>query len=323
MRLPRQGPSGPAPRRILRARAALIAGAFAAAGIATGCEREEPRLPVALTESPAAPETARTPDSSRALRVAVASVLTPPGTLLHYGRLVEYLGESLGVPTEMIQRPNYAETNELMRVRHCQIAFMCNYAFLRAQREFGAEMVAAPIIAGRPDYQAYVIVNRDSPVRSMADLRGRRFAFADPLCNAGWLFPRYRLRQLGLSPDGYFGGEVFTYDYARSIQAVASGLADAAGVEGPLYDWLTSQHDPDALRTRILERSAPFGNPPVVVHPGLGDDLRKRIRGFFLSLHESERGRLLLSGIMVDRFQEPDAGIYVSITHMEETLERP
>ncbi len=303
-------------------RGLLLAGVVATLA-ATGCDREPARPRVRLTDE-AAPSGAALPAGSpRVVRIGVASILTPQSTLLHYRRLIEYLGERLGVTTEMVQRPNYAEMNELMRNRYCLIGLLCNYAFVRAERDFGAEMLAVPVIDGRTDYQAYIIVARDSPYHSLEDLEGRRFAFADPLCNAGWLFPRYRLKQLGRAPDGFFGTDVFTYDYERSIHAVANGLVDAAGVEGPLYDSLASQRDPDALRTRIVDRSAPFGNPPVAVHPALDAEFRRRVREFFLTLQDSEQGRAVLSGILVERFVSPDLGLYVPVRRMAEALDQP
>ena len=285
-----------------------------------GCDREPPRKTVRLTvESGSSPSPAAAP---AVLRVGVGSVLSPRSTLRHYRDLIENLGERLDVPTEMVLRPNYSEMNELLRQRYCMVGLLCDYAFVRAERDFGVEILAAPQVAGEATYRAYIIVGRDSPFRSLGDLAGKRFAYADPLCNAGWLYPIHRLRSLGDPARTFFIGDIFTYDYEESIRAVAEGLVDAAGVESPLYDSLTAQGNPTALRTRIVDRSLPFGTPPVVVHPDLDPKLRARVQEFFLALDRDERGRRLLEAIAVDRFVVPQKGPYTPVFAMAEALEQ-
>jgi len=300
-----------------------IAPVLALALAAAGCGHEPPRQRVALTEEPSLPSPAAVGGRDEVLRLGVASVLSPAASLRHYGELAEYLGEKLGMAAQIVRRPNYAEMNELLRQRYCTLGFFCNYAFVRAQREFGAELLATPVVGGEVHYQAYVIAARDGSVRSFLDLAGRRFAFADPMCTAGWLYPSYRSLELHSDARRFFDKEFFTYSYENSIRAVAEGAADGAGVEAPLYDSLLAEGNPAALKTRIVDRSPPLGTPPVVVHPRLDPVLRAKLRDLLLTLHENERGREILGRIWVDRFVEPDPELYAPIRKMAEAVERP
>jgi phosphonate transport system substrate-binding protein len=307
----------------MRAMGKTVLAAVVLSVAVTGCEREPPRQHVRLTAEPGdgtAPATAAAP---AVLRVGVASVLSPRETLRYYRDLIDYMGERLGMPTEMLQRSSYAEMNELLRRRYCHVALICNYAYVRAHREFAAELLAMPQINNQQTYRGYVIVARDSPVESLEQLAGKRFAYSDPMCNAGWLYPAWRLKQLGHNPRAFFGSEMLTYSYENSIYAVAEALADAAGVESPLYDWMIARKNPAVLNTRILERSPPFGTPPVVAHPLLDSQLRARVREFFLTLHDTERGRELLGKIMLDRFVEPDPKLYAPVFKMAEAVQAP
>lgn len=288
-----------------------------------GCGHDPPRQRVRLTDDTGKDPPLRRGADTRVLRIGVASVLSSPSSLPHYKELIAELGERLGVATEMVQRPSYAEMNELLRQRYCSAGFLCNYAFLRAQREFGAEMLAAPIVNGLPTYRAYIIVSRDGPFRSVADLSARRFAFADPMCNAGRLYPLHRAMQVAGTTTGFFAGEIFTYSYADSIRAVAEGAVDGAGVEAPLYDDLIARGDRVALRTRIVDRSPPFGTPPVVVHPQMDNELKGRLRELLLGLHRDGDGRQLLARIGIDRFVEPDPANYEGVRAMAEGLAHP
>lgn len=307
----------------MRAMAQATLAAVALGLAVAGCEREPPRQQVRLIAEAGSGGQTNATNGPAVLRVGVASVLSPRESLRYYRELIDYMGERLGVLTEMVQRPSYAEMNELLRHRYCHVALVCNYAFTRAHREFAAALLAIPQINNQVTYRGYVIVGRDSPIQSLEQLAGKRFAYSDPMCNAGWLYPAYRLKQLGHNPRAFFGSEMFTYNYENSIYAVAEALADAAGVESPLYDWMIAQKNPAALKTRILDRSPPFGTPPVVAHPQMDSQLRARVREFFLTLHETERGREILGKIMVDRFVEPDPKLYAPVFDMAAAVETP
>src|SRR3990172_1693725 len=58
------------------------------------------------------------------LRVAVAAVISPKETLKSYDALLDYMGKRLGRPGELVQRQTYAETNDLVRSAHLDVAFV-------------------------------------------------------------------------------------------------------------------------------------------------------------------------------------------------------
>jgi phosphonate transport system substrate-binding protein len=136
------------------------------------------------------------------------------------------------------------------------------------------------------------------------------------------LYPAYRFQQLGPGARP-FRNQVFTPTFESAVHAVADGDADLAGVDGPAYDRLVAAGDSAALRTKIVDRSPHFGTPPVVVHPQLDPDLRQKVRHFFLTLHESARGREILARIDVDRFIDADATLYAPLRDFAEAVERP
>jgi len=65
--------------------------------------------------------------------------------------------------------------------------------------------LVAPLVYDEPVYYSYVIVPRDSPVQPFEELRGKRYAFSDPLSNSGHLVPRYILAEIGELPHGSSG----------------------------------------------------------------------------------------------------------------------
>lgn len=255
------------------------------------------------------------------LRMAVAPVISPRETFAsHYGDLLGYLGERLGMPVELIQGKTYAEINDLVRAGDVTLALVCTNPYLQGQEDFGMELLVAPEVNGKTEYYSYLIARRDSDIDSLEDLRGRTFAFSDPLSNSGRLVPLYQLALMGETPESFFSRYIFTYAHDNSIKAVAQGLVDAAAVDSLVYDYWATIGSEYVTKTKIVERWGPFGINPVVVSPGLDPTLKGRLRQTLLTMHQDPRGKLILQKLHIDRFIIPDESIYDSVRAMRSYL---
>ncbi|MBI3361933.1 MAG: PhnD/SsuA/transferrin family substrate-binding protein, partial [Chloroflexi bacterium] len=108
----------------------------------------------------------------------------------------------------------------------------------------------------------------------------------------------------------------FTYSHDNSIRAVASKLVDGAAVDSLVYEALLASNDNLRTQTRILEKSPPFGMPPVVVHPALNADLKAQLRAALLQMDADAQGRAALAPLRIDRFVIVDDRAYDSIRDM-------
>jgi phosphonate transport system substrate-binding protein len=250
------------------------------------------------------------------LRVAVAAVISPRATLESYQPMMNYLSNRLDRPVELIQRGTYAETNDLVRSGEVDLAFVCGGAFVEGERDFGMELLVAPRVKDQTVYYSYIIVPSDSSAQIIEDLRGKTFAFSDPLSNSGHLAPIWRLSQIGETEDTFFNKTIFTYSHDNSIQAVADRLVDGAAVDSLVYDYLHDQGSPLADRVQIIERLGPYGIPPVVVHPDIDPELRTTLRTILLDMHQDSQGEETLNRLNIDRFVELDLHAYDSLREM-------
>jgi phosphonate transport system substrate-binding protein len=168
--------------------------------------------------------------------------------------------------------------------------------------EFGMELLVVPEVNGETVYYSYIIVPAESSIGSLEDLKGKTFAFSDPLSNSGRLAPTYTLHQMGETPDSFFEKYIFTYSHDKSIRAVAEKIVHGAAVDSLVYNYIMVNEPPIGAKTKIIRQSSPFGIPPVVVHPMLDQEIKARLRGLFLNMEQDEAGREILNGIMIDRF---------------------
>ena len=153
---------------------------------------------VDLSKRTALPETIAAAHPS--LKMAVAAILSPQGTVESYRELADYLGDALARPVELVQRRTYAEVNTLVAEHSVELAFVCTSAYLDGAAAQEMELLVAPEIDGQSVYSSQLIVPANSAAQTLSDLRGKTFAFTDPMSLTGRVYPTSLVRQMGQEP---------------------------------------------------------------------------------------------------------------------------
>jgi len=237
------------------------------------------------------------------IRVAIAPVISPIKSFEVYESLVDYIGEKLNRTPIFLQRRTYAEVNDLVRFRQCDLAFVCTYAYVRGADEFGMELLAAPRVDGKLQYNSYIIVPKGSRADSLGDLEGRSFASADLMSTTGWLWPMLWLKENAKAPESFFSEHIITGSHDNSIFAVASGTVGGAAVDSIVYDQAVNDDPELGKKVKIIQTSPPFGMPPFVVPKQIDPALKESLLNILLNMHEDEQGREILANLKIDRFE--------------------
>lgn len=242
------------------------------------------------------------------LRFAIALTTSPQEGLRLYGELAEQLERMVGRPVHLMLRRTFSEVNDLVRSRQAEVVTLCHAGFLQGRADFGLEALAIPVVSGLTSYPSYFVVSAGSDVRSVTELSGRIFAFSQPPC-----LPDGRFLPMGPGKGderqaGFFRQSLRIHSHDRAIQAVAEGLVEGALVDGLVYERTARNYPGEAGKTRVIARTAPYGNPPIAVHPRLDPLLKEALRAGLLTLHEGETGRALLDRLGIDRFITPPSG---------------
>src|ERR687892_340294 len=119
-----------------------------------------------------------------------------PSVLPVYETVTREVGRRLGIDTELVVETSY----ESCERDENEVCFVCSLPYVMFERRGLdlAEPVAAPVVQGeryrgRPIYFSDVIVRRDGRFESLLDLRGRSWAYNEPLSWSGYGITRYHL----------------------------------------------------------------------------------------------------------------------------------
>jgi phosphonate transport system substrate-binding protein len=236
------------------------------------------------------------------IRIAVAAMISPKETYRYYVDLLNLIARRLDRDVVFVQKKTYREVNVMLKQNELDLAFVCSGPYASGKDEFGMEIIAVPVCHGETVYYSYFIASSGSGIQSFEDFRGKTFVFTDPLSNTGYMVPTYYLARRGESAESFFGKTYFTNSHDNSIQAVAGGIADGAAVDSLVYDFMSARKPELTAKTVVVEKSPPYGIPPVVVPPSLSPEIKSALTNIFLTIHEAPEGKAILDEIQVERF---------------------
>lgn len=281
-----------------------------------GCEKSSDYKSVNLTEKMEPQSLSVSETNLRQLKVAVAAMVSPKETLIFYEELLKYIGKQIDYEISLIQRKTYSEVNELFPKRLIDLAFVCSGPYANDREKYKFEGIATPVVRGKPYYQSYLIVHKDSPYKNLTDLKDKIFAFTDPDSNTGSLVPRFWLHEMGKTPSSFFNRITFTYSHDNSILAVSKGLVDGAAVDGHKWEFYEAKNPYFTSKTRVIKKSEFYGSPPLVASSYLQADLKNAIQSVILNMHNTEEGNTILKNLIIDRFEPPESEWYKNVQKM-------
>lgn len=223
-----------------------------------------------------------------------------------------YLEQRLERPVVFVQRGSYREIADMVVNEKLDFAWVCGYPYVRHKR--GMRLVAVPLFRGKPLYQSYVIVPRtDTTTKNLLELKGKIYAFSDPLSNSGWLAPQAELRRAGMDPGTFFRKTFFTWAHRKVVEAVADGLAQGGSVDGYVWETLNLSHPELTARTRVIQKSAEYGFPPIVARQHIAPRDLDAMRTVLLRMNQDAAGQGLLKRLNLDGFEAGSDALYEGI----------
>jgi phosphonate transport system substrate-binding protein len=241
-----------------------------------------------------------------------------------YQFTLQYLSQQLGCVIELAAGSHYEELYQ------ADLTFVCGlpYVLYTSPRRTPApiEALVAPVLQGerfqhRPIYFSDVIVHRDSPVQSFADLRGCSWAYNEPLSQSGYGITRYTLVSRG-ETNGYFGKVVEAGFHQKAIEMVVAREVDASAIDAQVLLVELRNQPRLANSLRIVDSLGASTIQPVAVATNLPDTLKRDIQAVFVGLHTDPIARTQLDRGFIEHFTHVCDSDYDDIRAMLAACER-
>ena len=218
------------------------------------------------------------------LRVSAIPDEAPTELQRKFKPLGDYLKHETGLDVQFTPVSDYAAVVEGLATNKIDLAWLGGFTFVQAKLRTNGG--AVPIVQRAEDekFTSRFIVPIDSPAKTLADLKGKSFAFGSASSTSGHLMPRYYLMQAGIQPDTDFKAVAFSGAHDATVAFVAAGRAEAGVLNASVWDKLVEAHNPNAAKVRVLATTPPYYDYNWTVRPGLDAALTKKLTDAFLKL---------------------------------------
>ncbi len=129
-------------------------------------------------------------------------------------------------------------------------------------------------------YRQVVVVKKDSPIKSLADLKGKKVAHTSPSSNSGHLAPLALFPKEGVTPGKDYT-IMFSGKHDQSLAGVLKGDYDAAPITSDIYDRWVMRGQMKADDVRIIYRSGTFPTSSFAYAHDLAPPLAEKIKKCF------------------------------------------
>lgn len=211
-----------------------------------------------------------------------------------YTPVVAYFEQALGVKVELHNATDYASTIEAMRAKRVEFSRMGPAAYAKADEIMGDDVQPVALMQnadGTGGYHSVVVVRADSPFTSLADLRGKTFAWADPNSASGYQMPNYFLRKEGIDLATFFSRSEFSGSHENSIIALVNGTFDGAATwyrndEHSNFGRMIQKGMIPEGSVRVIYKSPLIPNSPWVIRTNIPEPMFDAIRQAILAMPE-------------------------------------
>ena len=222
--------------------------------------------------------------AGKTIRFGVIPRFNPHVTYEYYQPLMDYLSGNTSYRFELRLGRTYLETIEDLRKGTTDVAYLGGATYAIARHRFGARALVKPWNAeGGTTYRCFIIVRKDSPVRTIQDLRGKSVAFGARRATTGSLIPSYMLFGSGVTPN-HLKVVKNLHNHEEVAKAVLKGVYDAGAVK----DVVAWQYEAQGLR--IIAESGELPNAPIAAGPSLPKDAEAAMVKALLSIDGNSPG---------------------------------
>lgn len=221
--------------------------------------------------------------SDAVLRVSAIPDEAPTELQRKFAPLGKYLEAQTGMKVEFTPVTDYAAVVESLATKKIDLAWLGGFTYVQARiRTDGA---ARPIVQRVEDARfTSRFVTADPAINTLADLKGKTFAFGSPSSTSGHLMPRFFMQQAGIDADKDMARIAFSGAHDATVAFVAAGKAEAGVLNASVWDKLVEQKKVDTDKVRVFATTPEYYDYNWTVRGDLDPALVGKIADAFLKL---------------------------------------
>ncbi|MET3055192.1 putative selenate ABC transporter substrate-binding protein [Pseudomonas alkylphenolica] len=217
------------------------------------------------------------------LKVSAIPDEAPTELLRKFKPLGEYLEQKLGMKVEFVPVSDYPAVVEALATDRLDMAWLGGFTFVQVHLK---SPTATPLVQREQDAKftsKFITANPD--IKSLADLKGKTFAFGSISSTSGSLMPRYfMLKNDNIKPETYFSRVAYSGAHDATAAWVQAGKVDAGVLNASVWDKLVASGKVDTNKVKVFATTPSYYDYNWTVRGSLDPALKEKIKQAFLDL---------------------------------------
>lgn len=197
---------------------------------------------------------------------------SPQEDARQYLPFLNYLSRKTGYKFFLHFTPKNSSTADELGQNITDFAAMGASSILSSQSKYDAFPIVLGLNKqGKAEYRSFIVIDPQSPIKKVSELKGKSFSFGSPDSTQGHLIPRIILFKQDIKLDdlSHFG---YTGSHQNCANGVVSGKFDACGMQDTMARIMESQG-----LVKILHRSDYYPSSGIVANKNVSADVVAKV----------------------------------------------
>ena len=221
-----------------------------------------------------------------------------------YEPLADYLSKKTGIRVTLkvlTYRGNVIDNFQFLKLDG---AFFGSFSYSLAHVKLGVAVLARPEDPdGISSYHGVIFVRKDSGIRTVRQMKGKRLALVARATTAGYLFPSIYLKRAGVrNPETFFKEIYYAGAHEGTIDDVLDRKADVGVSKNTVYNRFAAENPRIGRELVILGKSEDVPENALALRRGVEDPVKRKLVDALIAMHADPEGAKVLKAFGARRF---------------------
>lgn len=222
--------------------------------------------------------------------------------------ILDEVSKRSGIDIELVVAKDHQTLIALMKNKEIDMGYFSPVFYVKAHDKLNCKPVVLEKRLSSSYYQGGFIVRKDSNIKSLADLKGKKLALtAEKDSTSGYYLPIAILKRNGISYQDDLK-VVYTGKHINALKSVSYGLVDAGAIK--LFILENEANQKYSSEIRVVAKSSYLPTSSITARKDIDKKIISRLRKAFISLNSDPTGLKAMQKSGFDGFAESNDQMY-------------
>ncbi|GBF34715.1 phosphonate ABC transporter phosphate-binding periplasmic component [Desulfocucumis palustris] len=259
--------------------------------------------------------------SPEKISIGIIPAREPERMLNNFEPVRAYLEKEIGIPVTVTVPDNYFGLIESMNQNKVDIGFLGPFSYVTAEKQIDLEPL---LFAARKDtgtsYHSLIIARKDAGIRTIEDLKGKKFAFVDPGSTSGFIIPSALFKSRDIDVNQYFSKTIYSGSHDSVVMDVLNKKVDAGAVADMNLRRVMDYAKIGNEEFIAVWKSDDIPGSPIVARADLDNTLKEKFITAMLLIHEKDPQAIKYFDSNIEKYVATDKSIYNGVRNIANIL---